>query len=89
MDKECRYTVISGFRNVSIFGFLISIPYTMGLCYMMFDIISKNSEILYPVDFNIKTVGICFILTVILTELIILIIRNKIKKISFREIMEN
>lgn len=88
-EKECSYTAIDGYRKVSLLGFLISIPYSFILCTVMFNIISKNSDMLYPVNFNIKSVAICFVLTLILTESIIMLTKKQISKISFKEIMEH
>lgn len=87
-QKECNYTIINGYRKLSLAGFLVSIPYTYILCSVMFRIISMNSDMLYPVNFNLLSVLICFFITFALTELIIGITRRFITGISFKEIME-
>lgn len=86
--KECNLAVIDGYRIVAVAGFVISVPYTIVLCTVMFRIISANSDIAYPVSISPVSIGCCLLLTVGIVELILWYFKRKLQKISFREIME-
>lgn len=88
-EKECSYAVLDGFRGISIIGFLISIPYTYLLATIMFSWISMTSDMIYPVEFNLQSVIVCFLLTMAITEIIIRITKRKVTGISFKEVMEH
>ncbi|HAU86670.1 MAG TPA: hypothetical protein DCW90_14630 [Lachnospiraceae bacterium] len=87
-EKECDYAIINGYRAVSILGYVISIPYTFVLCTIMFNIISANSDMAYPISVNPVSIIICFVITVVITEIILYLSKRQLKKITFREIME-
>ena len=87
-EYECG-KVIKGFRTASLIGYVISIPYSFLLCWIMFSIVSKTSDIIYNVRFDIFSTVICFAVTAFITEIVLATFLRKIRKISFRLVMEN
>lgn len=87
-EKECNFTVMNGYRTVAVIGFVVSIPYTIALCTVMFRMISINSNMAYPTSINIISIVCCLLITVGIVEIILWIFRKKLQKVSFWEIME-
>lgn len=87
-ERECS-KVIKGFRTASMVGYVISIPYSFLLCWIMFGIVSKTSNMIFNVRFDIFSTIICFIMTFLITEIVLAMFLHKIHKISFRVVMES
>ena len=87
-QKECNFTIISGYRKVDILGFAISIPYTIILSTIMFRLISVNSDMAYPTSINIISIICCLFITIGIVEVILWFFKKRLQKVSFREIME-
>lgn len=88
-EKECSGTVLKGFRTVSLIGYLISVPYTLVLCKIMFSLISKGAIMYFPVEINVWALLICLVGTAVVTELIINLFALRLRRIAFREIIED
>ena len=87
-EWECS-KVIKGFRTASLIGYVVSIPYSFILCWIMFSIVSNTSDIIYNVRFDIFSTIICFAVTAFITEIVLAAFLRKIRKISFRMVMES
>lgn len=87
-EKECE-KIVKGFRIPSMIGYIVSIPYSYFLCRIMFGLVSTNSDIVYETEFNVVSVIICFLITILTTEFVLSIFLKKVRKVSFRIIMEH
>ncbi len=87
-DKECDYLVINSYRFVVIIGYVIALPYTYVLCSIMFNMLTKNSNVAYLVNINIFEIICCLIFIIIITEVSLKYFKSKLKKVTFKEILE-
>ena len=88
-DKECDYLVINSYRFVILFGYLLALPYTFILCKVMFNMLTKSSNIAYLINIDIVSMTSCLLFVMLVTELTLNYFKFKLKRVSFREILES
>lgn len=86
-EKECKEAMFGGYRIVSYIGFAIGTGYQFFLVKMIASIFAKSYEI-PDIKFNFLGFVITLAVFIIAYELIMLLYKRRISKISLREIMQ-
>lgn len=86
-QTECCHALLSGYRPVSYFGFVLGTAYQYGLLRLMLNIVFRNVEITPKYEFDVSTMLISLACFAVLYELTMYCYSERIKKISLKEIM--
>ena len=89
VDKECYYTVIDAYRWPAYIGLIISMPYTYAIGKVLFSIISKTSTMILSLYINQYSIIITILGVILLTEGFIFVFKNRMFKISYKELLES
>lgn len=86
-QRECRKTLLDGYRPLSYLGFLIGTVYQYALLRVMVDVVFKGIDDIPVYKFDFTAFIISLVLFIILYEGAMYTCTEKIKKISVKEIM--
>ena len=86
--KECSKAIISGYRPISYFGFLVGTIYQYVLLKIMVTVVFKDVEGVPEYKFDFRALAISLISFCILYEFIMYCYSRRIKKMSLKEIMD-
>lgn len=87
-QKEINKSCLKVYTPFVIVGFMMSIPNSFLIMKMMFNEIAKTSSMCYPVRFDVISISISFIVTMIVYYFTINKDKSKIAKISLSEVMQ-
>ncbi len=86
-QKECCKAILGGYRPMSYIGFVLGSVYQYALLRIMVDIVFRDMESIpaYAFDFPVMLISLAAFITVY--EILMSVYSDRIRKISFKEIM--
>lgn len=86
-DKDCRKSILDGFRPFAWLGFLIGTLYQFGLLQLLLILIFKDSSVKPSIDFDWQAFGLTALTFLIAYEGLLTYLANRIRKQNFKAIL--